>query len=60
VLVPRPAGVDALQWAAAVCAGYGKAPAGHPAAVSVRLPGEHRVLEVEPMPPARARDYLIR
>lgn len=59
-LLPRPAGADALQWAAAVCAGYSKAPAGRPAAVSIQLPGEHRVLEVEPLPPSQARDYLIR
>ncbi|MCG6893919.1 MAG: tRNA 4-thiouridine(8) synthase ThiI [Desulfobacteraceae bacterium] len=60
VVVPRPVGSDALQWAAALCAGYGKAPADRPAAVNIEQHGENRVVEVEPLPPDRARDYLIR
>lgn len=60
VVVPGFRSGGDLEWAAALCAGYGKAPAGRPAAVKVQLPGEVRLLEVEPLPPSRAKEHLIR
>ncbi len=58
VITGFTAGADVAR-AAAVCAGYGKAPAGKPAAMTVTAADGDTTVEVIPSPPAENASYLI-
>jgi tRNA U34 2-thiouridine synthase MnmA/TrmU len=59
--VVMPGGGDdpAILLAAAICAGYSKAPNDAPAQVQVIAARERRLVTVLPLPPAQAKHYLI-
>ncbi len=57
-----PGGSEAeapVNQAAAICAGYSKAPAGSLADVRITGPDGQRVIEVMPIPPGEVKDLLI-
>jgi tRNA U34 2-thiouridine synthase MnmA/TrmU len=49
----------AVLLAASICAGYSKAPADMPAQVQITAGGKHRLVTILPLPPAKAKRYLI-
>lgn len=58
-LVPDPVDADGVRRAAAICAGYSRAPAGTPATVKVVAPDDRWMIEVVPLPPAESRRLLV-
>jgi tRNA U34 2-thiouridine synthase MnmA/TrmU len=58
-VIPDPASEAAVREAAAICAGYSRAPAGETAAVKLVAPDRREFVEVVPMPPAEARLRLV-
>jgi tRNA-uridine 2-sulfurtransferase len=58
-LIPDPASEADARQAAAICAGYGRAPADAPVSVKVVRPDRREMIEVIPMPADEARRRLI-
>jgi len=59
VLAPGDASAAALRKAAAICAGYSKAPSDQTVEVQATGPGGRDVIQVEPLPPASVSRLLI-
>lgn len=59
VVVPGGCSEAMLRLAAAICAGYSKAPTGMAVAVTVQLNGRQRQVTVNPVPAAENRRFLI-
>ena len=59
VLAPQDASSSALQKAAAICAGYSKAPADRAVDVQMTTSGGRDVIQVLPLPPATVSRLLI-
>ena len=59
VLMPGGGGKDAALLAAAICAGYGKAPQLSPVGVTVATPGGQEIISVLPVTPKDIRHMLI-
>ena len=59
VVIPGGGEEAAVLLAAAICAGYSKAPNDAPAQVQVSAGGDQRIVTVLPLPPAQAKGYLI-
>lgn len=59
VVIPNGGAEAALLLAAAICAGYSKAPNEAPAQVQVIEGRQRRLVTVLPLPPAQAKQYLI-
>ena len=58
-LLPKGAGKEVITLAAAVCAGYSKAPIDLPVEVGVTVDGTEKVVRVLPIPPAEVKKFLI-
>ena len=58
-LIPGAADADALHTAASICIGYGKAPKGQPAKVTVATPDGSTELTVVGIPPKEAKQFMI-
>jgi len=58
-LIPHGAPAQTIRWAAAVCAGYSKAPAGEKTEVSVYTSEGRQILEVAPIPNTRVQSLMI-
>ncbi len=59
VLAPHDASSEALQKAAAICAGYSKAPSDRAVDVQITRPGKRGVLQVVPLSPDTVGSLLI-
>ncbi|MDJ0783057.1 MAG: tRNA 4-thiouridine(8) synthase ThiI [Desulfosarcinaceae bacterium] len=59
VVIPNGGDEAAVLLAASICAGYSKASNEEPAQVQVASGSDHRLVTVLPLPPAKAKRYLI-
>jgi tRNA-specific 2-thiouridylase len=59
VLIPGGGGREAVLLAAAICAGYSKAPNDRPAKVNIVAPSGRETIEVLPIPTVQASRFLI-
>lgn len=58
-LIPHGAPEEKVLWAASVCAGYSKAPAGESAELSIHTPDGSRTIQVLPLPNEQVRSLMI-
>ena len=58
-LIPHGADEEFIQWAAAVCAGYSKAPAGDAADVNIHAPDGTKTTAVPPIPNEQVQSLMI-
>jgi tRNA-specific 2-thiouridylase len=59
VLVPKGADRKTIDWAASVCAGYGKAPANIPVDIEIAGPKGLEIITRVPIRPSNAIGYLV-
>jgi tRNA U34 2-thiouridine synthase MnmA/TrmU len=59
VLVPNGTGPEAVLKAAAICAGYGKAPAGEPISILIASPHGRETVSVVPILPKTIKQHLL-
>ena len=58
-LLPHGAPEEIVNWAASVCAGYSKAPAGEGAEVNVYTPDESKTIDVLPIPNEQVQSLMV-
>ncbi|MFP4226009.1 MAG: tRNA 4-thiouridine(8) synthase ThiI [Desulfobacterales bacterium] len=58
-LLPHGAPEEIVHWAASVCAGYSKAPAGEGAEVNVYTPDESKTIDVLPIPNEQVQSLMV-
>lgn len=59
VLIPNGCGVEGLERAASICAGYSKAPEGKPVEICVTSPEGSKIITATPISSSNVQDLLI-